>query len=141
MRFAEVFLRLGSALVAWMILYAYALWLAVLRVIGCGPDGDEMARVLLGMAPLAVAASFVLRTTRSFIDIHRMLRWLGLPLGLLLLLSLRSVWGIFNRVHLDGLAICSAGSTAIWEQAWVPVQAVALAAIAILIVREMMQSD
>jgi hypothetical protein len=136
MRFAEVFLRLGSALVAWMILYAYALWLAVMSVIGCGPDGNEMPRVLLGMAPLAVAASFALRATRPFSDIHRLLRWLGLPLGLLLMLSLRTVWGVFNRIHLNDLAICSAGEAAGWERAWVSVQVLAVAAIAFLLLRE-----
>ena len=141
MRFAEVFLRLGSALVAWMMLYAYVLWLAVMYVIGCGPDGDEMPRVLFGMAPLAVAAAFVLRTTRPFPEIHRMLRWLGLPLGLLLLLSLRSVWRIFDRVHLSALAICDSAEPTVWETFWVPVQVLTLAAIAYLIVREIKRSN
>ena len=137
MRIAEVFLRLGSVLVAWMMLYAYILWLAVMSIVGCGPDGDEMPRVLLGMAPFAVAAAFALRLTRPFTEIHQMLRWLGLPLGLLLMLSLRSVWGVFGRVHMDELAICSAGDAATWELMWVPVQVLTLAAIAILILREM----
>jgi len=141
MRFAEVFLRLGSALVAWMVLYAYALWLAVMHVTGCGPDGDEMPRVLLGMAPLAVAAVFVLRLTRPFADIHRMLRWLGLPLGLLLVLSLRSVWGVFNRLFLQDLAICTADDVAAWELAWAPVQFLVVIVVAITVVREMKRSN
>jgi hypothetical protein len=141
MRFAEVFLRLGSALVGWMVLYAYALWLAVMHIIGCGPDGDEMLRLLLGMAPFAVTAAAALRTTRPFPEIHRMLRWLGVPLVLLLLLSLRSIWGIFSRVHLNALAICSSGEAAAWELAWVPVQALALATIAYLVLLEMKRSD
>jgi hypothetical protein len=136
MRFAEVFLRLGSVLVAWMVLFAYVLWLAVMHITGCGPDGDEMPRVLLGMAPLATAAAFALRSTRSLPEIHRMLRWLGLPLCVLLLLSLRSVWGVFTRVHLDGLGICSASNVAPWELAWVAIQVLALAVIAFLVVRE-----
>ena len=34
MRFAEVFLRLGSSLVGWMLIYTYAVWLAALSVAG-----------------------------------------------------------------------------------------------------------
>ena len=49
MRFAEVFLRLGSALVAWMLLFTHFLWLAALHAMGCGPDGAEMHKLLLGL--------------------------------------------------------------------------------------------
>ena len=53
MRFAEVFLRLDSALVAWMVLYARFLWLAVLFRLGCGPDGAETHKVLPGHDDIA----------------------------------------------------------------------------------------
>ena len=54
MRFSEVFLRLGVSLVSWIVLYAYLLWLAVAGKVGCGPDGDEVFRLLLGLAPLGL---------------------------------------------------------------------------------------
>ena len=60
MRLSEVFLRLASALVAWMVIYAYVIWLAALHAIGCGPDGDEIFRLLLGMAPLALGGGMML---------------------------------------------------------------------------------
>ncbi len=63
MRFAEVFLRLGTSLVAWMMLYAYIVWLAALNSLGCGPDGDEMHRLLLGMVPVACGFAFLIGAT------------------------------------------------------------------------------
>ena len=65
MRFAEVFLRMGTALVAWMMLLTHFVWLAVLHVIGCGPDGDEMHRLLFGLAPFTIL--FDDATTPSFV--------------------------------------------------------------------------
>ncbi len=79
MRFAEVFLRLGSALVAWMMMYAYFLWLAAVYVVACGADGDEMHRLLLGLAPFVwllrtkyIASALRFKRKRSSaINLHR----------------------------------------------------------------------
>ena len=134
MRFAEVFLRLGCSLVAWMVTYTWVVWLAALPAMGCGPDGDEMHLLLLGLAPLACAMALMLRLTRPFEDIHRMLRWLALPVALLLVPAVRNVWGILRQSTLDGLAICEAGPAAAWQSAWAPVQfAAMLVIVAILL--------
>ena len=141
MRFAEVFLRLGSALVAWMMLFAYTLWLAAAHVVDCGPDGDEMYRLLLGLAPFTIAFAFLVRVTRPFDEIHRMLRWLGVPLSLLLILDARTVWGAASRVYVDATGLCGDGLGGQWEQAWVPVQVVTMLVVAALVAREMKQPD
>lgn len=135
MRFAEVFLRLGCAMVAWMMIYTYVLWLAALHAMGCGPDGDHMHQLLLGLAPAAAAFAFVLRVSRPFPDIHRMLSWLGAPLVLLLYFCLRNTWRVFDRVTLNGAAICGDGAPADWQSAWAPVQLAALTIIAVLAAR------
>ena len=135
MRFAEVFLRLGSSLVAWMLLFAYFVWLAVLYVMGCGPDGDELHRLLLGLSPLAIGAAFLVQATTPFADIHRMLRWLGVPLLLLSPFCIRTIWSIFRTVNLDGAALCAAGEAPLWQQAWAPVAFVTVAVVALLVVR------
>lgn len=122
MRFAEVFLRIGSALVAWMVLYAHFLWLMALSAIGCGPDGDEMLRLLLGLAPVTVVMAISLRVTRPFSEIHSMLRWLGVPLLLMLPFSLRSIWLIFSMVVYDSTAVCAASPPPTWQLVWAPVQ-------------------
>jgi len=134
MRFSEVFLRLGCALVGWMVLYTYSVWLAALGAIGCGPDGDELHRVLIGLAPAAVAAAYLLRMIRPFPDIQRLLRWLGLPLALLILPAILNVWEISQVVYVDHLGICDGGLAA-WQRYWVPVQLFAIAAAALLIVQ------
>ena len=134
MRFAEVFLRLGCALVAWMVTFAYVVWLAALHAMGCGPDGDEMHRLLLAMAVVAALMAPLLRATRAFADIHRMLSWLAAPLALLSPFALRNIAGAFTTTYLEQRALCAAGEPALWQLAWAPVQMAALVAIAICIV-------
>ena len=135
MRFAEVFLRLGSALVAWMVLYAHFLWLAVLFRLGCGPDGAEMHKVLLGLAPLAVGFSFALRATRPLEEIHSMLRWLSIPLLLLTPFIVRSIWRAVDTVVVDESALCSNAPPPIWQIAWAPAQIIAVAVVLFMIFR------
>ena len=136
MRFAEVFLRLGSSLVGWMLVYTYMVWLAALNVMGCGPDGDAMHQLLLGLAPFAVVMTLLLRVTRPFPDIQRMLSWLGLPIVLLLPFVLRNIWAVFERTNLGGFAICSDAATSPLHVFWAPMQFSALGFIVVLIVKE-----
>ena len=135
MRFADVFLRLGSALVAWMVLYAHFLWLAVLFRLGCGPDGAEMHKVLLGLAPLAIGFSFVLRATRPLEEIHSMLRWLSIPLVLLAPFIIRSIWHAVETVVSNESALCADVPPPIWQIAWAPVQIVTVAIVLLMIFR------
>lgn len=126
MQFAEVFLRLGLALVAWMVVYAHFLWLATLHVMGCGPDGDEMHKLLLGVAPFTIGLSFALRATRPFGEIHSLLRWLGVPLILLTPLAFRAVWQVSQSVYIAGASICGGATPPTWQSVWVPAQLVTL---------------
>ena len=124
MRFAEVFLRLGATLVAWMVIYAHILWLAVLFRLGCGPDGDEMHKLLLGLAPVTIGVSFALRATRSFAEIHGMLKWLAVPLLLLLPFVVQSIWQAVQVTVTNESAFCANVPPAIWQVAWAPAQIV-----------------
>ena len=135
MRFAEVFLRLGTSLVAWMMLYAHILWLAATNAIGCGPDADEMQRLLLGLAPLTCGFAFLLRMTRPFNEIHGMLRWLGAPLALLLPFALFSIWVVFEDVNLDSSSICSSDVPASWQQLWAPIQVITVCLVTYLVIQ------
>lgn len=136
MRFAEVFLRLGCALVGWMLVFTYAVWLAALHVMGCGPDGDAMHKLLLGLAPFAAGCAFMLRMTRRFADIHRMLSWLGVLLLLLLPFVLRNTWTVFSRTSIEGAAICTGTGSAGWQLLWAPAQLLATLLIALLVISE-----
>lgn len=122
MRFAEVFLRLGAALVGWMVIYAHFLWLAVLFRLGCGPDGDEMHGLLLGLAPVTIGLAFALQATRPFNEIHRMLRWLAVPLVLLLPFIGQSVWQAVEATIVNESAFCANVPPSIWQTAWAPAQ-------------------
>ena len=135
MRFAELFLRLGSSLVAWMVLYAYVLWLAVLHTIGCGPDGDELHRLLLGVLPFAVGSAFLLRAADPFADIQKMLRWLGLPLLLLMPFAARGIWDVAAAVLVQQSGICSSLPATWWQLGWAPLQIMALVFIAFRIIQ------
>ena len=126
MRFAEVFLRMGVALVSWMIIYAHTLWLAALSKIGCGPDGLELHALLLGISPLTALAILMTRATRPIADIHRILRWFGVPVLLLAPWCLASIWQVAGPANVESVAICTAVGPAAWEIYWAPVQFVLL---------------
>ena len=134
MRFAEVFLRLGCSLVAWMLVYTYIVWLAALHVMGCGPDGDAMHKLLLWMAPLAAATTLMTRLTRPFDEIHRILSWFGLPIALLLYFALRNIGTVFADTNLAGRTICEDSIAAGWHALWAPVQLVAVFMIAVILI-------
>ncbi len=122
MRLSEVFLRIGSSFTAWMVIYAYFIWLAVVQRVDCGVDGEEIFRLLMGMAPVAAGASFALGLTRPFAEIHRILRWLGIPLIALLILTVPVIWQVFNAVNIDNAAICTGNLKANWQPLWAPLQ-------------------
>lgn len=134
MRFAEVFLRLGCSLVGWMLVFTYTVWLAALHAMSCGPEGDAMHRLLLGLAPFTVAMGLLLRMTRPFADVHRLLSRLGIPLVLLLPFALKNIWVVFSRTNLDGLAICSDGAAATIQLIWAPAQFIAVTLLAVLVI-------
>lgn len=122
MSFAEVFLRLGLGLVGWMVLYAHYLWLAAAGRVGCGPDGDEMFALLLGFAPIAVAFAFATLLTRPFEEIHRILRWLGVPLLLLAPFGAMTTWSVFGTIFTEDRALCTPGDPPTWQLVWAPAQ-------------------
>jgi hypothetical protein len=135
MRFSEVFLRLGCALVAWMMLCAHFVWLAALGNVGCGPDGDALHRVLLWLVPVTIGFALLLRATRPLEDVHRILRWLGLPVAMLMLAGGWQVFAIARSVYATGHAMCSADAAALWHQLWGPAQLLAIVVSAVMIVR------
>ena len=97
----------------------------VLGLAGCGAEGDEIYRLLLGFAPIAAGSALLLRVTRPFEDIHRMLRWLSVPLVLLLFKTVPVIWSVFDDVNVSGSTICAGSTRYGWQVAWAPVQAVA----------------
>jgi hypothetical protein len=134
-RFAEVFLRLGASLVAWMMLFAHFLWLAAVYVMECGADGDEMYRLLLGLAPLTCGFALLLRVTRPYVEVHSMLRWLAVPLLLLMPFALRSIWQAFRNVNINSSPLCANTEATAWQQLWAPIQLVTLVFVCYLVVK------
>jgi len=132
MSFAEILLRLGSALVAWMVIYAYFLWTVILRQVDCS---EELYKLLLGMAPITVGLAVLLRNTRPLDDVHRILRWLSVPLLLLIPPVALSIWSVLSRVNIQGMGICSAERGAEWHPWWAPVQVVAIAFSILMLLR------
>ena len=122
MRFAEIFLRMGVALVSWMIIYAHALWLAALSRIGCGPDGAELHALLLGISPLTAVAIVATRSTHALADINLVLRWFGVPVLVLVPWCLGSIWQVAVLANLQGVPICASVAPTAWQSYWAPVQ-------------------
>ena len=118
-----------------MMLYAHFLWLAALYAMGCGPDGDEMHRLLLGLAPFTCGFAFLLRVTRPFADIHSILRWLGVPLLLLAPFAIRSIWQVFQSVNVEATAICAVDTPTTWQSMWAPVQLITMLLVTYMIIK------
>jgi hypothetical protein len=135
MRFSEVFLRLGSTLVAWMVLFTHVVWLAALGRIGCGPDGDELHLVLLWFVPFAAGFSFLLHMTRPFPEIDRMLRWLGVPWAGLAVAGIYGNWWSTIAVYSSGHGICADADFVPWHMIWGPVQLIGLAVVGLMVLR------
>ena len=109
-----------------MVVYTHFIWLATLRVIGCGPDGDELWRLLLGFVPFSVGFSFLLTANRRLVEVAQILRWLAVPLVILLPLAGMPVATALLATTLGSSAIC-ADEVAAWHVWWAPVQMFALA--------------
>ena len=134
MRLAEAFLRIGSSLVGWMIIYAHVLWLAVSARVTCGAEGAELFAVLLGLTPLTLIAAPLVLVSRPLEDVHRMLRWLGAPLMLLLPFCLYAVYRVFQTVYGANTSICGDAEAPVWQLWWVPIQLCITVLVAIAIV-------
>lgn len=135
MRFSEVFLRLGSALVAWMFLFTHVVWLAALGGMGCGPDGDEFHLVLLWLMPFTIGFSFLLHMTRPFPEIDKILRWLAVPWLGLAIAGIYKNWWSTSAVYSSGRGICGGADFVPWHMIWGPVQLFGLAIAAVMVLR------
>lgn len=133
MRLAEVFLRLGSSLVAWMMIYAHVLWLAVTLRVPCGDEGAELHGVLLGLVPLTLILAPLVLATRPLKEVHAMLRWLAIPLVALAPFALFAAWEVISRVQAGAAAICGAGPAAAWHGWWGPSQLLVIVYIGVLL--------
>ena len=120
-KIAEMLLRLGCSLVGWMVVYTHCIWLGTLRVVGCGPDGDELWRLLLGFVPFAVGFSFLLTSTARFTEVAKILRWLAVPLVVLIPLAALPVFSAISSTTFASQPICGP-SLAAWHAWWGPVQ-------------------
>ncbi len=81
MRFSEVLLRLGCHLVGWLIIYSHCIWLAVIPQIACGPEGEELYRLSLGISPLVIGAALLLGLANKLTSVVAYLKWLAVPSG------------------------------------------------------------
>ena len=89
----------------------------------------------LGLAPFTAIAATALRVTRPFEEIHSMLKWLGIPLLLLLPFCVRTLWSVFDTVNINGAGICANVASATWQLYWAPVQLIALTVSTYLVFR------
>jgi hypothetical protein len=94
-----------------------------------------MHRLLLGLAPFTCGFAFLLRVTRPFADIHSILRWLSVPLLLLMPFVIRSIWHVFQSVNVEATAICEADAPTTWQSLWAPVQLIALLLVASMVIK------
>lgn len=130
----DLLLRVGCTMVAWMVIYAHLLWVAVLPNTGC-TDGDALWRLTLGFAPVALGFALLLRAVHVLPEIYNTTRYFALPAFLLVLLAARAVATSFTTNTLNGASICDIMPSPAWHAWWAPVQVVVLALLALQIYR------
>ena len=125
MTVAELLLRIGCTIVAWLIMYTHCLWLAVLPRVGCGSDGDELWRVLLGMVPITLLFTALIGAANKVDSVRDSLRWGAAPFALLLPLAILAIWPTLISSTLGDSGICTETPKA-WHPWWAPVQLITL---------------
>jgi len=127
MSFAEVFGRLGMAIVTWLCIYAWLVWTAVLRVAECETSGDDLWAVVAGFGVLVALLSPALAMTRALPDVHVVIRNLAWPLVLLVPLAVMPLWSAWSHTTMHEQPLCQAAPGAPWHFWWAPLQSVLLA--------------
>lgn len=134
MTVAEVLLRIGCTIVAWLLLYTHCLWLSVVEQVGCGSDGDALWRLLLGLIPITVTFGLLIGAANKVASVQATLRLGAVPLLLLLPLALLAVWPTFTTSTLGNQPICDIPNVA-WHQWWAPAQLLVLLFIGVIAYR------
>jgi len=138
MRLAEVVLRVGASLGAWMIFIGFALTLAALPHADCDPASDTLWR---GTLAFGLSSALGLAFAGSGLPWRRSLRWvaaLAIALAVLALLAIAPallhtlVWGdaLCSSLSSTGAtaAVRAGASAGTLERIWTPVQACVLTA-------------
>lgn len=133
MRPAELFFRLGSALVGWLVIYAHLLMIAVIPRSTCSPDNPGLWQPTLITWLLTAAAILLVRLGEPFRDT---IRWLTIPLAPLWLAAAWALLPYLVSATVGGAHVCTVlnpdfgAPAALWHRLWAPVQTAALTVIA-----------
>jgi hypothetical protein len=127
---AELMLRLGCSLVAWLVLFAHCMWLAALA---CGDGGATPWLALLLWTPVTLVFALLLNVGFAVPGIGRALRLPALLLIPLLPLAARVVLTTLAATTLHGESICA--SAVFWTKVWAPAQLVMLIMIGVVAIR------
>ena len=127
-------MRLGTSLVGWMIVYTHCIWLGTLLAIGCGADGDQLYRLLMGFSPFTIGFALLLRVSQKMPSVHQTMVWLTYPLLVLVPMAAYAVFPILVNVSINGGTICD-HPAASWHVWWAPVQVATLVVIVVTTVR------
>jgi hypothetical protein len=126
MRLAEVLMRVGVALVGFMVGFAHCLLLLVVPRISCDiPNNDPfVASLALGIALVPLLA-----ISQSGHPFRASLRWLTLPFLALVPLAAIAVWPYVSAEAIAEIQRCSASAAltddptpAGWQRYWAPFQ-------------------
>ena len=120
--FASLFLRLGCTLVGFMVLFGHLLWLSILPRIDCATSGHELWSALMLMAAPSLFFAALLLASRPITAVTGGLKWLCVPLLLMVPLALIGLWPTLQTTTFGGSPICpdpaNSAPAALWETLW-----------------------
>lgn len=119
-------LRAGSTLVGWIVIYAHCVMLGVAREASCASQNAELWRLT---AFMIIPSAICICLSLLGLHLRQTIRWLALPLALLVPLALWAVFPYFTGSTLDGAHLCHVRSAEFpaqpapdWHRAWAPLQ-------------------
>ena len=125
MRLAEVLMRVGAALVGFLVGLAYCTTLLVVPRISCDIPGNDPFFATLAMGIALVPLLVFSHWGHPFRD---SLRWLTLPFAALVPLAAFAIWPYLSAEAVARIQQCSesagtpAGAAAFWPSVWAPFQ-------------------
>jgi len=127
--------RLSAALVGWMCLYAYVIWLATVQMVSCTTDGNTLWAVLLGLGCLTAPLAWLLDLTRPLAEVHALLRHAAWPLFALTPLALIPIYSAWTGSTFGGEPLCPSTAVDTWHAWWAPMQTALLVCVGWPVIR------
>lgn len=126
MRFAEVILRVGVALVSWMMIYMHLIMVLVARFAPCAEGQFGPWKVSMVSAVFALAAILAIPFGHGLKGVQGVFRFFALPLLFMLPWAAWTILPVLSAATFGEADLCGGLDMTVpaWQRLWAPLQLV-----------------